>query len=212
MDLELIRNSLKVANQHVVLIIIIGICGTTIAGGNWTAFSLITFILGFILGIVLYGRMLETILKKEKESIKNILRKNGLNYFVVTIVLIIPVIIIRSITQAYIDGWTSYFIVELARTAVAVITIYVVPIVFLKKTNILSIPAGVAYLLSHLQRSKELILITIAAFLVGSIRIFIVLNIELIIAIPVIILIGVGVTYLLYVVFAGATHILTNND
>ena len=96
--------------------------------------------------------------------------------------------------------------------AVAVVTIYTVPIVFLKRTNLLSIPTGVAYLLSHLQISRVLILFVIAAFLLGSIRILIVMNLEISISIPIILLIGIGVTYLLYIVFAGAAHILTNND
>tara|TARA_R110002096_G_scaffold323848_6_gene517991 strand:- start:313 stop:954 length:642 start_codon:yes stop_codon:yes gene_type:complete len=213
MNSELISSSIKVVNQHLLLIIVAGVCSTIIVGENWATFSLIAFVLGFILEIFLCGRIIETILKSEnRESIKDILRKNGFNYITVLIVLAIPVLIVRMISQAYIGGYTSYFIVELMKMAVAVVTIYTVPIVFLKRTNLLSIPTGVAYLLSHLQISRVLILFVIAAFLLGSIRILIVMNLEISISIPIILLIGIGVTYLLYIVFAGAAHILTNND
>lgn len=213
MNSELISSSIKVVNQHLLLIIVAGVCSTIIAGGNWATFSLIAFVFGFILEIFLCGRIIETILKSEdRESIKGILSKNGFNYISVLVVLAIPVLILRTISQAYIGGYTSYFIVELMKMAIAVVTIYTVPIVFLKRTNLLSIPTGVSYLLSHLQISRVLILFVIAAFLLGSIRILIVMNLEISISIPIIILIGIGVTYLLYIVFAGAAHILTNND
>lgn len=211
MDSVLIRKSLQEVNKNLLLLILSGVCSTIIIGGVWASFSLVGVAIGILLDITIFGRISASISSYPTQNFMGIIQTNLLNYVVVVLLLATPIFILRIIAKSEIGGLTYYFIEQIARMVIAIATIYVIPIVFLKKNSFISIPAGIIYLSSSLQASVLIIFIVVSEFILGTLCIFLATSLEPILAIPLIILIRMGISYLLFLAFAGACHTLTHS-
>ncbi len=108
---------------------------------------------------VIYGRLAEIAMVTEHTSYTGIFRKHWLNCFVVSIVCGVPVLILRLVIEK-LGGAEARMISAVGLPAVvAVLTLYVFPLVFIERRSVAVIPWGVRYLLANFRYSLPLILL-----------------------------------------------------
>ena len=122
---------------------------------------------------VIYGIYLETI-KNNNVSLMAISKKYIINFTVVAILIHLPLAVL-SFTRGFL-GYGFYPAVFLLSAGIEVVTIYVMPFVYLTGFIIKSITAGTLFTLSKAKENTDLVTLTILAatlaFLSGGVMFF----------------------------------------
>jgi hypothetical protein len=119
-------------------------------------------LLSLILYIIVYGLFIQSITNKPKKSWQSILRIHWFNYFAIQILLLIPISVFSTIYYNKIIFHIYIFLVNC-------LSIYILPLVFLKQRVLHSISAGIKILFHTFYTSLPLLLLTILPY----VRIFI---------------------------------------
>ncbi len=119
----------------------------------------------FILYPLVYGQYIEIITHNRQAAYSDIFRTHWLNYFVVSVVIGIPALMISFLgahAKPHAVAWKT-------GTAIAVdlFTIYVIPLVFLLQKRLKCIPLGIKCLFGNLQFSTPLILLSLIPSILG---------------------------------------------
>jgi|GEM_PF-3271511 len=104
--------------------------------------------------IIALGRICSWLVSGRTTGSLEILRENGLNYLGAVIVIGLPLYVLRVfvVGQLMSGGWYQGFMTGLLVLA-DVLTVFVLPIVFLKRMSVRAIPTGVVFLLNNLSGS-----------------------------------------------------------
>lgn len=121
---------------------------------------LVVALVSFVLVIITYGRISSSLVSGKATNSLKILREHGSNYLIVVILTGLPVLLFRAfVANRLSSSGVSLGLVTALYVLLAVLTVYIRPIVFLKKTNVSAIPAGVLVLFRNLSGSKWIVLI-----------------------------------------------------
>ena len=175
-----------------------------ILDGIWAYISLLGAIIAILLEMVIYGRITAKLLEKELPNTLFIIRENWKNYLIVSLLIVLPAIAAHVLFGVNKLGIFGYYLEQLSRAVIAILTIYVFPIVFLKQEGIIAIPSGIAYLFSSMRISLWILIIVSFAFILGASRFFIMNLIKMPLAIIAVICIGIVMSYMLFISFAAA--------
>ena len=152
-----------IINDNFIILLILALCGIQIKSGAFLYISLITLPLLIVIQIIAYGRFIEVIKGEQISSNILILKENWLNYLVVNIILFIPLLVFSLLP---LRGWTSYIAQRIFGALINILTIYVLPLVYIKKENIVAIVGGILFMLRSLQYSLPLAAIVFFMFLI----------------------------------------------
>ncbi len=210
-----ITEAKKLLNAYLPLVVLIGLLQFNMQTGIATAIiTSIGLMAALCLEIVLFARIVTSVQREHPPTVAETLKQNAFNYLVVLVVLFAPVIglhvLLRSIGASSID-------VIIARNMLAAfvscLSIYVIPMVFLRGTHLSAIPAGLAYLLKNLSESLKLmglvilryacvVLGILASIKLGGSGTFVgIINVAA----------NVAATALMVLVFAAATYVICGN-
>ena len=129
--------------------------------------------LSYLITPIIYGRYTEIMKSECFVSYTHVLKKHWVNYISVGLLLFIFTFAINSALDAMISANISYLFKQIVNAIICCLTLYVLPIVFVKEENLTAIQNGVLYLLHNLNISIPLLLITIIVSTSGLfIRIF----------------------------------------
>jgi hypothetical protein len=110
---------------------------------------------------LVYGRFAEIVLHREHVSWLDIFQSHWLNYFLVTLIFLLPVFVVSILIDA------SGNMGVLMAATINICAIYVFPLVFLKRERLNSISTGIKCLFGNLQFNMPLMALTLAVFLLG---------------------------------------------
>jgi len=179
-----------------------------------TYVSLAALIVMFFIAIVVYGRLVAKIRGDAAPTAAKLIRDNWFNYIVVAVVLALPVLLFKQIADLGIISPKLFILAKESLNAVVYMaTIYVLPIVFIKKQHIIAIFSGIAYLSKTLMRSFPIILLVAVMFIFKATVVLSSIHIlpsqaSMLSLVPYMLVINVIFTYLAFIVFAAAATFL----
>jgi hypothetical protein len=151
--------SIKIVNSLLIFIIILAFPQTHILSGKIT--TLVGIILVIAIAPIIYGRFTEIIKGEQRSSFAKIFEKHSLNFYFVSIILGLPIFIFIFSFRGLL-AWKTEIVARYAILAlINILTIYVLPLVFLKRQNLTTIPLGIRYLLNNFKYSLSLVLLTL---------------------------------------------------
>jgi len=143
---DLLPKSAQILNSNIVLVLLVGICNIQILSGVMTYISLLGVILSFLLGIIVYGRVVAQIQGLSVIPALEILKTNWLNYIIVVILLGLPIFLYASLSKLFpMSIELSIYGKEGVKMLVNILALYVLPIVFIKRQHLLAIMGGVVF-------------------------------------------------------------------
>ena len=211
---ETFKSASRNVNSNIVLVILVGAFSVQILSGIMTYISLIGLIAAFIIEIIIYGRIIAEIKGQESPSSLSILKDNWINYIVVTVLLVTPVLLFKQLEHLLpISSVYTLLVREGLSALILMATIYVFPIVFLKQEHVIAVFAGISYLIRNLIGSLPIILLVACVFVLKVSTIFMVLSVykhteNLTFAIPFGVVSSIIGTYLAFLIFSAASTVL----
>ena len=115
-------------------------------------------ILFFILPVI-YGQYIEIITHNRQASYFQIFRTHWFNFFVVSLILGIPIVMLSILGQIY--GLPFWGITKILSVLIDILSIYIFPLVFLLKKRFKCIPLGIKCLLGNINFSIPLVMLTV---------------------------------------------------
>nr|BAJ06950.1 hypothetical protein [uncultured bacterium] len=212
---ETIIQASRDVNADIILVLVVGVCGIRIFGGAMTWFSIAGLILSLVVSIVLYGRIINRARGMSIRPSATLINENWLNYFIVLIVLAVPVLLFGQVVKLLTLTPTAAVLTkEGIDTLVRIVAIYVLPIVFLKKENLIAIVTGIIFLFKSLRVSLPIIGIVIVMGLVHATVLLRAIEIfpsedGLLTYVPQMMIVNTFLTYLAFLVSAAASRVLT---
>ena len=165
---SLILQSGKDVNKNIIMILVVGICDLRFFVGVMPLITLVGLIISVVASIVVHGKITAMITGMDGSN-SRILKENWLNYLIVTFVIAIPMMVFGLIEKLTNPSLTSVSLIkEVFEAIVLVVTIYALPIVFLKKQNVKAIILGIKFLLRNLKTSIPIATVTGIIFLIHT--------------------------------------------
>lgn len=211
---EYFLKSSKLVNQYIWLVGLVGIFNVSFLSGALAYISLVGLLVGFFIVIVVNGRITHKIQSKGPSSPLQIIKDNWKNYLIALLTVGAPVFAFNyllKLTPLTVEH--HILLKETAKAIVWVITIYVMPIVFLKRLGFISVIAGIRYFFKHIKQSMLIIPFVAAMFLINAGGyLWAIENMrasaEILNVMPVLIVLNIASTYLSFIVFASASIVL----
>jgi len=154
---------LKSDSSPILILVIGGVIyyAPKIAGKGFGTSVFLPLILFLILYPMIYGRYSAIILENQKISYFQILITHWFNYVVVSIIISSPVILVSFLGPVLGKGATVLW--AILSPAVNVLSIYIIPLVFVLERRLESVSLGIKCLLGNISFSLPLILLTLLA-------------------------------------------------
>jgi len=132
------------------LIVAVGIIVTIVASGIWRDMLIPLAIVSVAAQIVIYGRITAQLVNGRTSDSLQILKEHGLNVVVAKLLIIAPVFMVRLLMRQFEPSALAFILLSAACSAgIAVVTIYVLPVVFRYRKSVGAFVAGIAYLRNH---------------------------------------------------------------
>jgi len=173
----LLGESWAVVGRYWPLIIFISALRMVALSGLEMGLTLLAFVLGVVLTILVYGRLVAHLDPDRSPAVLTILQENGIHYLVAMVIIGIPGgaagLLLRGLDAPLI----LYVVLSgLVNAAVAVLTLYVLPVVFLHRAGVAAVLAGVSAFLSHAAASAGIAVVVVAAHVVTRVGALLVLS------------------------------------
>jgi hypothetical protein len=217
---QIIKNAIKIVNKNLIFIPFIALSMLLIMPNVLFYISLLLLVISSFLYIIVFGRLVETVMNLHRSSWLHLLKVHCINYLIAIFLIAgIPSLIFSfliSETTFQISKTVSFPQVQIIKNLflalVACLTIYVIPFVFIRRQIFSSISYGIKILFNSLWISIPLIFLTLCTYLtqISKWLIYIIIppqiDIYTILGIN-FILISINV-YIILIVFSAATFIL----
>ncbi len=154
------KESIKIISSNLIFILILAFLGIYIPSGAMRWFLPFCTILGFIITTVAYGRLAGVVAGEHYVSFVEILKAHWLNYLTAWLIVGIAAFLFASLFSTMVSG-------PAVLTATQALTIYVWPLVFLRRNPIIAIRSGVKCLLCNFIYSLPLVLLALLAAFIG---------------------------------------------
>jgi len=179
-------------------------------------FTYLGLFISYILEIILLGKLTYSITSSTLPSNTSILKEKWANYLIVTILVILPSFLIAHLASLLSFSPYSIPFIEIGISfLMAALTIYVLPIAFLKNENIKAILVGVYYLFTNFTFSKPILFMLLAALFIKLIPVLIIMSFPFMGIygiIPTMIASNIVATYIFILIFSAATITLVQNN
>jgi hypothetical protein len=125
--------------------------------GSPPAFFVLSLMILFIIMPVIYGQYIELITHHKLNSYFQVFRTHWVNYFVVSLILGTPILILSILGHAF--GLPFWGLVKVLSIIIDILSIYIFPLVFLTQKHFKSIPLGIKCLFGNLNFSLPLVIL-----------------------------------------------------
>ena len=125
--------------------------------GSPPAFFVLSLMILFIIMPVIYGQYIELITHHKLNSYFQVFRTHWVNYFVVSLILGTPILILSILGHAF--GLPFWGLVKVLSIIIDILSIYIFPLVFLTQKHFKSIPLGIKCLFGNLNFSLPLVML-----------------------------------------------------
>ena len=150
-----LRDSIDAVNPFWPLVFCVGLGGVIGSNRIWQEFLVLDLIITLSITILVYGRIVLNMAPGSSSNSWTILKENGLNYVIAVVIIGSPQIALRVLVAGQpVTLFMYVFFGTLLGSVFGVLTIYVLPIVFLKKSSLAAILAGVTFLSRNLAASS----------------------------------------------------------
>lgn len=201
----------RLVNANIWLVVLAGVLVTTRSPLlGWPA-VLISIVAFFLLQLIVYGRIADTVSDRSPSGALDQIRSHWVNFLIVAIIVALPIFFAKIlVSKLTTSASLAVYLPFAINAAVAVLTLYVLPIVFARKLGILSIAAGILFLLSHPRETiaPALLLLFSLATHIGLTIIIVQEGLGLIGATTAAATYNLVGTYIEFIVFAMATSIV----
>lgn len=157
------QESLRRAKAYLLFIPILALNESLIRNESTRIYALFPNILSFILYAIIYGSTVEEIASKAKSGWTHLLKLHALNLVLATLILYIPVFV-----TSYLNSEEHYFsifaIKALSGLTIQCATLYVMPLVFIKRQVLSSFPEAFKYLAHHFLQSIWMMVLVLLVF------------------------------------------------
>ena len=209
---QLFAESVQILNPHLGLVLLVGICNIQLLSGEIAStLSLIGIIVSFVMGIVIYGRIIAQTQGCTALPAFELFKENWFNYIIVTMLLGLPLFIYFQLSKLFpLPVELSIFGI---RALMNTLAIYILPIVFLKRLHLLAILTGIVFLIQNFKKSTPIIFMIICMFFLHAAMWFWLMqqaqaDISLFTLLPVMALVNIAATYLTFLIFSAASVVL----
>ena len=158
-----IKKSVSLVNRYLIYILLIGITGIKAFPASVMYLTYIGLFISLVLEVILLGKLSFTITKTNIPSAAIILKEKWFNYFIITVLVAVPVIIFNLVSNLFSLNTAYLLFIKLFIIFItAALSIYVLPIAYMKNENIKSLIVGIYYLLTNLKYSIPILGILVA--------------------------------------------------
>jgi hypothetical protein len=181
----------------------------TVSAGVWKEFLFVGVPLTIAIMIILYGRIAGGLVPDGTAGTWKILQDNWLNYLVAVVIIGLPERIMLLLVASRFHSLVGYVVLATAFGAgFGILTIYALPIVFIRKSRLAAILAGIVFLFRNPAASSWIAAVVVVTQIlaVAGVTVFRVATAPWSFAL--VLLTGVVVTFLSLVTFAGASRVL----
>ncbi len=113
---------------------------------------------------IVYGRMVARMVPGRTVDSWGILKEHGVNYLITGLILGVPILALRLWATSLAPSFFSSFVLSIGlKIAVATLTVYVWPLVFLNRASLSSVVTGIVFLSRNLVASAWIVGVTFAA-------------------------------------------------
>ena len=127
------------------------------AGRVSPAFFVLSLMILFIIMPVIYGQYIELITHNKLNSYFQVFRTHWVNYFVVSLILGTPILILSILGHVF--GLPFWGLVKVLSIIIDILSIYIFPLVFLTQKHFKCIPLGIKCLFGNLNFSLPLVIL-----------------------------------------------------
>ena len=156
---EYFLEAFKIMKSDIKLLLVLALMPSIMLISGITTFLGIIMLL-FLIPVV-YGYFTETILGEPHTSFVEIFKRHWLNFYSVVIILSFPPLLLRALLNRIIGVVTSSSIHLVISLAISIFSIYIYPLLFIKRKRMLAIVGGVAGLLGNFRKNLPLVLLTL---------------------------------------------------
>jgi len=164
MEKEHLIESIKILNSNWILLFLLAFVKTLIVYDKLSLFGILGLLILLFMIPALYGRLQEHVLGGKRSSLYETFRLNAFHYYAVMFTLLVPIHIITNVLgltnmmrQNMNDILT--FVSAFLLLIVDILLIYILPLVFINKDGLSSIPTGLRLLSNNLMKSIPLLLL-----------------------------------------------------
>ena len=125
--------------------------------GSPSGFYALSMLILFIIMPVIYGQYIELITHDRFNSFAVLFRKHWLNYFIVSLFLGVPLLILSGLGHAM--GLSFWGVIKALSIFVDILSIYIFPLVFLTQEKTKSISLGIKCLFGNMNFSLPLVIL-----------------------------------------------------
>ena len=122
-------------------------------------FFIMSLMILFVILPVIYGQYIELITHNRLNSYFQVFRTHWLNYFVVSLILGMPILIFSLLGQIF--GLPFWGLIKILSIFIDIIGIYIFPLVFLTRKHLACISLGIKCLFGNLNFSLPLVILTV---------------------------------------------------
>ena len=164
--IKYLAGSLSVINANIILVLLLSLASIYIYPGNMFLLAVVSLIAQIFLYPVIYGRLVETLQGKPKTELLPLFKTHAWNYYTVIIIVYVPVhVIINVMNLIAVDQKEMQFMVIVSHISllslIAILFIYILPLIFLTRENVFAIPLGLKFLFNNLTSSILLIALAV---------------------------------------------------
>lgn len=164
------RDSIDTVVPYWPWITFLGVAGVFGSNNFWQEFSFPILLAVFVITIYIYGRIVSDIVRGSTLSAWQILQENLGNYLIIVLLLGVPQVVFRVVAAGWFDSLFLYVIFStFLGSALGALTVYTLPIAFLRKTSLGAILAGVVFLSRNLVISSWIVGAVVVANVLGSV-------------------------------------------
>jgi hypothetical protein len=122
-------------------------------------FFVMSLMVLFVLLPLIYGQYIELINHNRLDSYFQVFRTHWLNYFVVSLILGLPILILSLLGHKF--GLPFWGLTKALSIFIDILSIYIFPLVFLTRKHLASIPLGIKCLFGNLNFSLPLVIFAV---------------------------------------------------
>ena len=141
-----LSHALSVVRPALPLIVLSGFGMAFVTGGVWGPWLVPIALACILIQIIVFGQITARLISGRTSESVGILKEHLLNYLMAGLVIGAPLLVLRWLLAKLAPSLIAYvFWRAIAQAAVAVITIYVLPLVFLERRSVPSVAAGISF-------------------------------------------------------------------
>ncbi len=165
---QYIIESIKIVRSNLMFILILAFTGTLILSnsGIMQLATAVRFMLWLILMPAIYGRFAEIIKGEQHGSCLDVFTRHWLDFYAVRILLGIPSFIFSFFFKSMLTWKTVTVGKATIAAVVGVLTLYVLPLVFIKRQRLVAIRSGITYQLENGRYNMPLVALVVASALI----------------------------------------------